>query len=66
MEADPSLVGQPGDSLGSEHRREGEKQAWQAPGGHDRNAVGTTLPKGTWAPWTATIGTTAVPGSGRT
>src|SRR5215207_10085369 len=26
----------------------------------------TTLPQGTWAPWTATMGTTAVPGSGRT
>ena len=26
----------------------------------------TTLPHGTWAPWTATIGTTAMPGSGRT
>jgi hypothetical protein len=26
----------------------------------------TTLPHGTWAPWTATIGTTATPGSGRT
>jgi hypothetical protein len=26
----------------------------------------TTLPQGTWAPWTATIGTTARPGSGRT
>jgi hypothetical protein len=26
----------------------------------------TTLPQGTWAPWTATIGTTAMPGSGRT
>ncbi len=25
----------------------------------------TTLPQGTWAPWTATIGTTATPGSGR-
>ena len=26
----------------------------------------TTLPHGTWAPWTTTIGTTATPGSGRT
>jgi hypothetical protein len=26
----------------------------------------TTLPQGTWAPWTATIGTTTTPGSGRT
>jgi hypothetical protein len=26
----------------------------------------TTLPQGTWAPWTARIGTTATPGSGRT
>jgi hypothetical protein len=26
----------------------------------------TTLPQGIWARWTATIGTTATPGSGRT
>jgi hypothetical protein len=26
----------------------------------------TTLPQGTWAPWTATIGTTTTSGSGRT
>jgi len=26
----------------------------------------TTLPQGTRAPWTATIGTTTTPGSGRT
>jgi hypothetical protein len=26
----------------------------------------TTLPQGTWAPWTATTGSTAIPGSGRT
>jgi hypothetical protein len=25
----------------------------------------TTFPQGTWAPWTATIGRTATPGSGR-
>jgi hypothetical protein len=33
---DSGLVVQGGDPLGPEHRRELAKQAWQAPGWHDR------------------------------
>jgi hypothetical protein len=57
---------QPGDPLGLQHRREGAKHAWQAPGRHHRHSVADHLAPGTWAPCTATIGTTATPGSGRT
>jgi hypothetical protein len=66
VKVDPGLVGKGGHPLGSQHRREGAKQAWQAPGGHDRHTVGDHLAPGDWASWTATIGTTAMPGSGRT
>jgi hypothetical protein len=65
-EADPGLVGQVDDPLGPQHRRELAKHAGQAPGGTTGTPPVTTLPQGTWAPQTATIGTTATPGSGRT
>jgi hypothetical protein len=65
-EVDSGLTGHGGDPFGRQHRRKLAKQAWQAPGRHHRYASTTTLPQGTWAPWTATIGTTATPGSGRT
>jgi hypothetical protein len=46
VEADPGLVGQVGDSLGPQHRREGAKHAWQAPGRHDRHPVRDDLAPG--------------------
>jgi hypothetical protein len=46
VEADPGLVGQPGDPLGSQHRREAAQQAWQAPGRQDRHPVGDHLAPG--------------------
>jgi hypothetical protein len=66
VEANPRLIGKGRHLLGPHHRREGAKQAWQALGRHDRDTVHHDLAPGTWAPWTATIGTTAMPGSGRT
>jgi single-strand DNA-binding protein len=39
VEADPRLVGQAGDPLWPQHRRELAKHAWQAPGWHDRHTV---------------------------
>jgi hypothetical protein len=66
METNPGLVGQSGDPLGPRHRRELAKHARQTPGRHDRYSVHEDLAQGTWAPWTATIGTTAMPGSGKT
>jgi hypothetical protein len=60
VEASPGPVGQLGDPFGPEHRRELAKHAWQAPGGHDRHPSTTTLPQGTWAPWTATNGITTL------
>jgi hypothetical protein len=66
VEADPGLGGQGGDPFGPQHRREGAKHAWQAPGRYHRDTLHDHLAQGTWAPWTATIGTTAMPGSGRT
>jgi hypothetical protein len=66
VEADPGLVGQGGDPLRPQHRRKGAKQAGETRGRQDRHAVADHLPQGTWEPWTATIGTTATPGSGKT
>jgi hypothetical protein len=66
VEADPRLVGQSGDPLGPKHRWKATKHTWQAPGCHHRHPSMTTLPQGTWAPWTATIGTTTTSGSVRT
>jgi hypothetical protein len=60
VETSPGPVGQLGDPFGPEHRRELAKHAWQAPGGHDRHPSTTTLPQGTWAPWTATNGITTL------
>src|SRR5215218_11019039 len=39
VEADAGLVGQAGDPLGSQHRRQGAKHAWQAPGRHHWHPV---------------------------
>jgi hypothetical protein len=64
VEANPGPVSQVGDPFGPEHR-EGAKHAWEAPGWHDRVPVDDDLAQGTWAPWTATIGTTTC-GSART
>jgi hypothetical protein len=66
MEADPGMVGQDGDPLGSQHRWELAKHAWQAPGRYYRHTLDDHLAQGTWAPWTATIGTTTTSGSVRT
>ena len=57
-EANPGPVGQDGDPLGPQHHRESAQHAWQPAGRHDRTPSMTTLPQGTWGPWTATIGTT--------
>jgi hypothetical protein len=46
VEADPSLIGQVGHPLGSQHRWEGAKHAWQAPGGHHRHALDDDLAPG--------------------
>jgi hypothetical protein len=53
VEADPGQVGQPGDPLGTHHRRKGAKHARQTPGRHHRHTVDDDLARGTWAPWTA-------------
>jgi len=45
-EADPGLVGQDGNPLGPEHRRELAKHAWQTPGRHHRHSVGDHLAPG--------------------
>jgi len=46
MKAEPGLIGQAGDSLGPQHRREGAKHAWQAPGWHHRHPAGDHLAPG--------------------
>ena len=46
MEADPGLVGQSGDPLWTQHRRELAKHAWQAPSRHDRHTVHHDLAPG--------------------
>jgi hypothetical protein len=66
VERTPGLVGQAGDPLGPQHRREVAKHAGQARGRHHRRPSVTTLPQETWAPWTAMVGTAAMPGSGST
>ena len=43
VEADPGLVGQGGDPLGPQHRREGTKHVWQPLGRHHRHALGDHL-----------------------
>ena len=48
MKANPSLVGQDGDPLGSSHRREGAKHAGQPSGRHDGHALSHDLAPGTW------------------
>jgi hypothetical protein len=58
VEADPGLGGQAGDPLRPQHRRELAQHAWQPSGCHHRHPSATTLPHGTWVPWTARIGTT--------
>jgi hypothetical protein len=47
VEADPGLVSQTGDLLGSQYRRKGPKHAWQASGRHDRHPVDDDLAQGT-------------------
>jgi hypothetical protein len=46
VEADPGLVGQVGDPLGPEHRRELAKHAWQTPGRHHRDTLPDDLAPG--------------------
>ena len=46
MEADPGLVGQAGDPLGSQDRWEGAQHAWQPSGRQDRHAAGDYLAPG--------------------
>jgi hypothetical protein len=46
VEADPGLVGQDGDPLGSQHRRELAEHAWQAPGRHHRHTLDDNLAPG--------------------
>ena len=46
VETDPGLVGQVGDALGPEHRRELAKHAWQPPGRHHRDTVHDHLAPG--------------------
>jgi hypothetical protein len=66
VEADPGLVGQGGDPFGP--RTAG--RAWSMVGRRTAATTGTpstaTLPEGTWARWTATIGTATTSESGRT
>jgi hypothetical protein len=45
-EANPGPVGQVGDPLGSQHRRESAQHAWQSPGRHDRDTVHDDLASG--------------------
>ena len=66
MEVDPGLVGQAGDPLGPQHRRELAKHAGRCRAGTTGTPSMTTLPQGTWVPWTAMIGTTTTSGSVRT
>jgi hypothetical protein len=66
VEANPGLIGQVDDSLGPEYRRELAKHAGRRWAGTIGIPFMTTLPQGTWAPWTATIGTTPTPGSAKT
>jgi hypothetical protein len=66
VEAEPGLVGQ--QATRSDPSTAG---SWRSMLGRRRadttgTPLVTTLPQGTWAPWTATIGTTAMPGSVRT
>jgi hypothetical protein len=46
VEADPGLVGQDGDPLGSQYRRKLAERAWQAPGRHDRHTLDDHLAPG--------------------
>ena len=46
MEADPGLVGQPGNPLGPQHDREPTKHAGQAPGRHHPDPVRDDLAPG--------------------
>ena len=46
VETDPGLVGQVGDALGPEHRRELAKHAGQPPGRHHRDTVHEPCPRG--------------------
>jgi len=46
VEADPGLVGQDGDPLGSQHRRELAQHAWQLPGRHNRHTPDDHLAPG--------------------
>jgi hypothetical protein len=46
VEADPGLVGKPGDPLGTHHRRKGVKHAPQTPGRHHRHIVHDDLAPG--------------------
>ena len=66
MEADPGLVGQDGDPLGPSTAGRARSMLGSRRADTTGTPSTTTLPQGTWAPWTATIGTTATPGSGRT
>jgi hypothetical protein len=46
MKAEPGLIGQAGDPLGPQHRRELAKHAWQAPGRHHRHTIHDDLAPG--------------------
>jgi hypothetical protein len=46
VEADPGLIGQVGDPLGPQHRRELAKHAWQPLGWHHRYPLGDHLALG--------------------
>jgi hypothetical protein len=59
VETDPGPVGQVGDPLGPPSTAgRARSRLGQDPGRqHPAHPSTTTLPQGTWAPWTATIGT---------
>ena len=66
MKADAGLVGQSGDPLGRSTTGSWRSMLGRRLADTTGTPSTTTLPHCTWAPWTATIGTTATPGSGRT
>jgi hypothetical protein len=46
MKAEPGLIGQAGDPLGPQYRRELAQHAWQAPGRHHRHTIHDDLAPG--------------------
>jgi hypothetical protein len=65
LETDPGLGGQGCDPLGPQHRRRSPSLLGSRRAATTGTPSATTLPQGTWVPWTARIGTTTTSGSVR-